>query len=315
MLDFDEEWKRQQARRPQPDDALGWNKRAPRYDSRDARNLYAEEFIARAGIAPGETAFDMGCGTGSLAVPLAEAGHRVIAADFSEGMLAKLKENARIHGVEALELDKVEADGDRDDGAPERGRIEALHMSWEDDWSAFGLADGMADVAIASRSIAVADLRAALYKLNRIARRRCCITMATGTSPRVDPAVLADIGVPASPSRDFVYAFGLLAQAGFEPDVSYIHSSRTDTFPDRETAFDDFSRMVAIGADAAFLADEEAMRAARERLSAWLDAHLADNPNAGMPDKKGVPQGALMLDFTRTVSWAFLSWNPHAATL
>lgn len=287
MLDFDAAWKELQAIRRSPDDKLQWTKRAPRYDSTDAKNLYAEEFLRLADVRDGESVFDMGCGTGMLSVILAEQGHEVCAADFSEGMLAKFAENMAQRGIE-------------DD------RIRRILMSWEDDWSAFGIEDGMVDVAFASRSISVADLRAALAKLTRIARRRACVTMTTGVSPRVDPAVLRACGIPMIQSRDFLYAFGLLAQAGFEPEVSYIHSQRKDTFPTRESAREDFFAMIDSGAPS--LSGTE-LEAARERMSAWLDAHLVDNPDAGKPDKKGLPQGALTLDTTRIVSWAFIAWD------
>lgn len=43
-------------------------------------------------------------------------------------------------------------------------------MSWEDNWPAFGVREGMTDVAVASRSIATADLRDALLRLTEVAR-------------------------------------------------------------------------------------------------------------------------------------------------
>lgn len=301
MLDFDSEWERLQRLRARPDNAQHWDQRAPRFDTRDAKNLYAEAFIDLMGIKPRESVFDMGCGTGALAAPLAEAGHGVIAADFSAGMQAKLRENMALRGLCELAPDNFTAQ----DAAP--AGIAPLHMSWEDNWERFGLREGMVDVAIASRSIAVADLRAALGKLNDIARRRCCITLTTGTSPRVDPAILKAIGVPLSPSRDFIYAFGILAQAGLEPDVRYIHSPRKDTFDSLEEAFDDFSAMIRLGSEEAEGAFDE--QAARARLRAWLEQHVVANSEAGVPDKKGVAQKALTLDSPRIISWAFISWN------
>ncbi len=287
MLDFDAAWKELQAIRRRPDNSLQWSKRAPRYDSTDAKNLYAEEFLRRADVRDGESVFDMGCGTGMLAVVLAEQGHDVIAADFSEGMLGKFAENMAHRGI-----------------ADES--IRRILMSWEDDWTAFGLQPDMVDVAFASRSISVADLRDALTKLTRIARRRACITMTTGVSPRVDPAVLHACDIPVAASRDYLYAFGLLAQAGFEPTVSYIRSERKDTFPSVESAREDFFAMIDSGAPE--LSGSE-LEAAQERMSAWLDEHLIDNPDAGKPDKKGLPQGKLTLDMTRIVSWAFIAWD------
>ena len=285
MIDFNEEWKRIQLTRTPPKDAAHWTKKSARYDAKDAKNAYAEAFLKLAGIHPGETVLDMGCGTGALAVPLALAGHEVYAADFSEGMLDKLSENMAVRDAQS---------------------ITPILMSWEDDWDAQGFTENTVDVAFASRSIAVADLEAALDKLTRVARRRCCITLTTGTSPTVDPNILHAIDVPLSPTRDFVYAFGILAQKGFEPTVDYIHSTRKDTFDTQAEALEDFSRMIDISNPSM---PHEEREAAVSRLNDWLSNHIVDNPDAGKPDKKGLPEGLLCLDILRIVSWAFIAWD------
>ena len=53
--------------------------------------------------------------------------------------------------------------------------MKTIHADWDDDWSAAGAA--VADVAIASRSLDVRDLRAALHKLEAFARRRVCVSL------------------------------------------------------------------------------------------------------------------------------------------
>ena len=77
-----------------------------------------ERFLELARILPGETVFDMGCGTGALSVPLGQAGHTVVAADFSAGMLGVLREELDAHGVTS---------------------VFPKQMSWEDDWAACGV--------------------------------------------------------------------------------------------------------------------------------------------------------------------------------
>lgn len=313
MLDFDAAWAELHGLRAQPACSAHWDKKAPRFDNKDAKNLYACDFLDLAQVKTGETVFDMGCGTGALAVPLAREGHGVIAADFSSGMLDKMAQNMAQHGIAPLELSAFESVQEREGSAsaqaaevPVPAGIAALKMSWEDAWESHGLHDNMVDVALASRSIAVEDLRAALSKLTRIAKRACCVTMATACSPRVDSQILRTIGVEAGLTRDYLYAFGMLVQAGFEPSVSFIHSKRKDTFNSLEDAREDFGRMIELGAPD--LAPEES-RAAYENLAAWLDAHVVENPEAGKPDKKGLPQGRLTLDFERVISWAFISWD------
>ncbi|MFR8830663.1 MAG: methyltransferase domain-containing protein, partial [Eggerthella lenta] len=85
--DWNEEWKRLQQARRRFDDASYWDKRSATFTTKDAPNPYVERFLELAGIREGETVFDMGCGTGALSVPLGKRGHKVVAADFSQGML------------------------------------------------------------------------------------------------------------------------------------------------------------------------------------------------------------------------------------
>lgn len=295
--DWNEEWKVLQQARRHADDAAYWDKRSATFATKDAPNPYVERFLELARIQPGETVLDMGCGTGALAVPLAKAGNRVVAADFSRGMLERLERG----------LDEA--------GAAENARV--LHMSWEDDWSSFGLADGSVDVALASRSIATADLRDSLLRLTAVARRRVCITLSTGSSPRSDDELLADLGIRSRFGNDYLYAFNILAAEGMKPEVSYIESVRDDTFDTVEDARASFTRMLesalgtlpddASAADAAALEREYAL--AKARLGEWLRANLVENETAGKPDRKGVPQGRLRTRRPRKISWAFISWN------
>lgn len=286
--DWNEEWKELQKVRRHADDAAFWDKRSATFTTKDAPNLYVEKFLEYAEIRSGETVFDMGCGTGALAVPLGEAGHKVVAADFSQGMLDQMQARLDEAGVRTV-FPKL--------------------MSWEDDWPAFGVREGMTDVAIASRSIATADLRDALLRLTEVARRRVCITLATGSSPRVDERILAAVGLPSVLGRDYLYAFNILANEGIKAEVCYIDSTRDDTFATPEDAYEKLIAM--IDDSAAVRASDEEREQARANLREWLAANLVPNETAGAPDRKGVPQLAWRLAEPRTVTWAFLAWNTH----
>ena len=100
--DWNEEWKRLQQARRRFDDASYWDKRSATFTSKDAPNPYVERFLELAGIREGETVFDMGCGTGALSVPLGKRGHKVVAADFSQGMLGQLREALDREGVRTV---------------------------------------------------------------------------------------------------------------------------------------------------------------------------------------------------------------------
>ncbi len=54
-----------------------WDEKAKPCTHYKRRSPYAEEFLLRSGIVPGDTVLDMGCGSGTLCLPLADDGHRV----------------------------------------------------------------------------------------------------------------------------------------------------------------------------------------------------------------------------------------------
>ena len=287
--DWGAEWVELQKLRRRADSAAYWDERAHTFGDKDAPSPYVERFLELAAIRPGETVLDMGCGTGALAVPLGLAGHRVIAADFSAGMLARTRENLAARGV--------------------RG-VETCLLSWGDGreaWEARGLGPCSVDVALASRSIATDDMRESLLRLTDVARRRACVTLAAGSSPRADERVLAAAGVASVSGRDFLYAFNILANEGLKPQVDYIESSRVQTFASREEAFSTLAAMVD-GATRGLLPEPE-RAATHARLREWLEADLVENEHAGEPDRKGLPQGAYRLSQPRKTTWAFIAWD------
>ena len=114
---------------------------------------YIEQFYEMMQIRPGESIFDMGCASGTLAIPYAQRGHEIYAADFSPRMLEVLMQIAEEEGV---------AD-----------RIHPIRLDWNEDWSLRDLP--VCDIAIASRSLIFEDLTSSLKKLESVASRRVCV--------------------------------------------------------------------------------------------------------------------------------------------
>ncbi|MEG0504224.1 MAG: methyltransferase type 12, partial [Raoultibacter sp.] len=106
--------------------------------------------------------------------------------------------------------------------------------------------------------------------------------------------------------NDFLYAFNILAGEGFKPEVSYIESTRTDTYDSFDEAYEGFSRMTL---DAFADKESDEAKTALERLASWTQEHLIENPEAGTPDRKGLAQKNLRLDYDRVVTWAFIAWD------
>ena len=144
----------------------------------------------------------MGCGTGTLALPLAAEGNRVVACDLSGRMLEILEQQAVAGGVRDL--------------------LDIRRISWLADWDDLPVAD----VFLASRSLYSHDLYETVLKIERHARRRVCLTVSTLESPSHDAPMLAAIGRAGVRKAEHVYILNLLMQMGRKPELSYIVCNR-----------------------------------------------------------------------------------------
>ena len=273
--DWNAEWQRLQEAREHSDSSTIWDEKAKTYPVKHgSQQGYVERFLALSQIEPGESVLDMGCGTGALATPLAQEGHRVIACDFSQGMLDVMLDDMRSLGV---------------------GGVEVQRMSWSDDWGEYGVDENCVDVAIASRSIATYDLKDALMKLDRVARRRACITLPASLSPKADEELLAAAGFTAGIGRDFLYAFNILSRCGVLPEVAYIPNTRLEVYSSFDEALEQYASIVQ-GAVRG-LASPEQLERIPERLHSWLEGTLVQ-------DERGYH-----LKTPRNVTWAFIAWT------
>lgn len=277
--DWNDLWRAKQRLHTMDHDATYWNERAKTFTNKDTPGSYTDRFLTLADIHPQESIMDMGCGTGNLSVPLGEADHEVLAADFSSAMLARLDEALRQRDVHDV-----------------RTKL----LSWDDDWQAHGVMPESFDVCIASRSIATKDLQGALDKLTQTARRRCCITLATGASPRLDTSMLRSIGIPLAPSYDDIYAVAILQGEGYAPSLTYIDTVRTDRFASFEEALTRYCAM----ADDALQVSPDAVSAseAHARVRTWITENLCEQ--TGEDGERFLTQRA-----PRHVLWAFIAWE------
>ncbi len=278
--DWNALWHQKQSLHSTAHGADYWNARARTYTTKDAPNSYTARFLEAAQLRSDDTVLDMGCGTGNLTIPVAKAGHQVLAADFSSGMLAKLEVAVQESGLQE--------------------RVRTLQLAWDDDWEAAGLHEGQFDVCFASRSIATEDLLDALAKLDWAARRRACITLPYGASPRSDDRMLKEIGFDVQPSYDGAYALAMLSALSRLPSVSHIPTTRTDVFANIDEAFERYHRMAAEYGRGTGVDIPEASLAARVR--AWLDDNLVSAADASAP-------GALTLARPRESYWTCICWD------
>jgi SAM-dependent methyltransferase len=270
--DWNAEWTRLSDQREVAHDAAFWDRRARHFRGGDEDSPYVTGFMASMRLRPDESVLDVGCGSGALALPLARAGHDVVGLDFSAGMLEVLRRRASQDGLR---------------------NVRTIRAGWDDDWRAAGV--GGADVVIASRSMDVRDLRAALQKLDAFAERRVCITLpADGL---LYPQLLAHeaVGRPTTRRGDQATALNVLLQMGIEPEVGSLEHASASRYESREAALESLRRMVAPADENEATALE---RYAAERLVETADAE---------------GRAAWRLEPGITVRWAFIAWDKLAA--
>ena len=256
-----------------------WNKRAATF-TREATSDYERWLLDLLALEAGDEILDMGCATGTLAVPLARAGHRVHGCDFAEAMLAILEERA----------------------AAEKLPITSHLLAWEDDWEEAGLGKDSVDVAFASRSLMSGDVSDCVRKLDAAARSRAAVVVPNSLLPSRDPRLLTYLGRAARRPRIVRDVSRALVSLGRLPVFATTRTFR----PMRFSSFDEAR------ADLRRLAGPEPFTAREHRL---FDAYAAQHfVRRATESPSGEPSEMWVLDYTLPVTWVFIGWRTDGST-
>lgn len=265
-LDWALLWKQAKAKKNwRKKDSKAWDKKAASFAQRTSRSVYTEKFLTLLQPEPDWTVLDIGCGPGTLALPIADQVRHVTAVDFSKAMLSILQQRAKEQHL---------------------ANIQTRQLSWQDNWQDAGIKPH--EVAIASRSLAVPDLKAALEKLCRYGTKKICITDRVKHGP-MDPDAFAALGRKLESGPDFIYTVNLLYQMGYLPSVSFIRLEESLPYSSFEEALASYTWMFTD------LTEDEKILLGRYVSS--MTSTKADNTVE--VQRRHVP------------TWAFISWSPH----
>lgn len=250
-----------------------WNRRAKNYD----RNVGSDSgrkrvdqvlaFLDRYGVlSESLRILDLGSGPGNFALALAGRGHRVVALDPAENMLAQLEEKL----AESPELQPF---------------VRTVAADWIPlDLDDYGW-DGYFDLVFASMTPGIQDV-ATLQKAIRASAKYVYLSRLAG--PRTHPAVDAiwerlHGGNYYSHSLDILYPLNWLYSAGYRPAVHFSRWEREHRQP-AEDAVDEIRDVLAMrmDVDEGMLADIR--RYAREKA----------DPDGFLTEKKGATSGMLL---------------------
>lgn len=219
--DWNELWRKAQAEKR----ALGrdpgfWDRRAPEFTRHAAASDYIVQFLRIMKPEPAWSVLDVGCAAGTIAVPLAPAVKTITALDPSAAMLRLLEERCRKANI---------------------GNIRIVRGRWEDDWDELGI--GVHDVAIASRSLVVDDLREALLKLQGRARRRVYVAALVGDGP-YDRKIFEAAGRKCFLGADYIVVYNLLRQMGICADIAVTATDEGGAYGGLDEAVDSMRWMI-----------------------------------------------------------------------
>lgn len=199
-----------------PDD---WDKKAPSFSKRNSNSVFVESVLKRIPLSNVTTILDAGSGPGTLSLPLANKVKTVTAIDYSKGMLEVLNEQAEKQDIT---------------------NITTVLGSWEDDWERLNIKQH--DICIASRSLSVANLRAALGKLNRYANDYVFVVDRINPTP-FDNGAFAALNRPFRSGPDYIYTINTLYSMDIHPCVDIISLEKTISFPSIDTALESYRWM------------------------------------------------------------------------
>jgi SAM-dependent methyltransferase len=263
-IDWDAMWLESRANKSwKKKKSSDWDKRAAGFAKRNLDSPFVAQFMSHLQTEPDWTVLDVGCGPGTLAIPLAKQVRQVTALDYSAAMLAELNKQAKGAG---------------------RNNITTIQASWTDDWQALGIPSH--EVAIASRSLSVDDLKGALCKLNAWASKAVYVVDRVGAGP-FDPDLFSAIGRDFEPGPDYIFTLNILYTLGIHAQVDFISLDSTRTYGSREEALQSYRWMV-----------DDLTALEEERLENYVDARLSQ-----------AADGSWQLARQTPPRWALLWWK------
>ncbi len=243
--------------------AADWDKKACSFAERHNQSPYVSLFLSRLPLDSTFSVLDVGSGPGTLAIPLAQRTASVTALDYSQKMIEIMTSQAEDQGLTNL-----------------RG----VQCSWEDDWEKQGIKP--ADLAIASRSMNLADLDMAIDKLEKYAKKYVFIADRIAPSP-FDPDVFQAIGRDFNSGPDYIFTLNILYTKNIHPNVEILQLANTVTFADMNEALESYKWMI-----------KEMNANELAKLEAFLESRIIVSNENGITVHRRHPPG-----------WALIWWK------
>ena len=173
-----------------------WDKAAPGFYRRTHKEDYQDALFDKLILDENDTVLDVGCGEGSVTIPIAKRVKKVIGLDSSPKMLEYLEKRA--------------GDNDIDN-------IETRLMSIED-ISCEEIGD--VDVVVCSRSLnGIIPIKEVLSELDKIANKYVFITIFGPENKKIEKDFDRELGIQTEDFPDYNYFFNILFNMGIYANI------------------------------------------------------------------------------------------------
>jgi ubiquinone/menaquinone biosynthesis C-methylase UbiE len=192
-----------------------WDQAAAGFYKRTHKDDYQVALFDKLVLDENDTVLDVGCGEGSVTIPIARKVKKVIGLDSSPKMLEFLEKRAKEQNVENIEtiLKPIE------------------EIKYEE--------IGNVDVVVCSRSLnAIIPLDEVLLELDRIANKYVFITVFGPENKKIEKDFEKELGRKTEDFPDYNYFFNILFNLGIYPNVERFDLNNYREYDSIEEAMD-----------------------------------------------------------------------------
>lgn len=221
-----------------------WDKAAPGFYRRTKKDDYNDALFSKLKLDENDTILDVGCGEGSITVPLSRKVKKVIGIDSSPKMLEYLEKRAKDENANNIET--------------------VLKPIEEIKYSEIG----DADVVVCSRSLnGIVPIEDVLAELNRIANKYVFITVFGPENKKIEKDFDRELGIKTEDFPDYNYFFNILFNMGIYANVERFDLNNYRKYDSVEDAMDNGKFRLDL------YNDEE-----KKKLKAYLERILTYDP-------------------------------------
>lgn len=224
-----------------------WDKAAEGFFRRTKKDDYNSALFNALILDLGDSVLDVGCGEGSITIPLSKKVKKVIALDSSVKMLEYLEKRANGQNITNIEsiLKPIE------------------EIKYDE--------IGDVDVVVCSRSLnGIVPIQEVLYELDKIANKYVFITVFGPENKKIEKDFDRELGIKTEDFPDYNYFFNILFNMGIYPNVMRFDLDNYREYDNIEDAMDNGKFRLDLYGD-----DE------KEKLKAYLERILIKNPKTG----------------------------------